>query len=354
MWKGCERSWFLKHGIELSHSIATIFGGKGIWDGLGKTVKRAVDDWVGAGKFSVNFCIHAAIVGAMKARSPSKAPYGLEVGVDGVKTLIDDKNDCAADKYFYAVLAKDMAEQTSMEATISDWKERYTTLPFDLDVILAPTSTVDYKTINGSATHFHWLGRGQQTNKINYCRRRCGCAPCWVCDPNEPLGEGCECPQMRGKWKTGDIVKDGGGETAITKSMAAATKEWRESWKRGTYLAWNRGKGIPTQEMRRRCYGLCCVVSKIKKADKALKAAGVHEKVRKGGYYVMVQDLSVVSESGRKWKLEKGAKQQRCNVAIFVETEDPIKVTEVRGGCVQVDVEDHDNLMGLYAQSLGE
>ena len=175
-----------------------------------------------------------------------------------------------------------------------------------------------------------------------------------MCDPNEPLGEGCECPQMRGKWKTGDIVKDGGGETAITKSMAAATKEWRESWKRGTYLAWNRGKGIPTQEMRRRCYGLCCVVSKIKKADKALKAAGVHEKVRKGGYYVMVQDLSVVSESGRKWKLEKGAKQQRCNVAIFVETEDPIKVTEVRGGCVQVDVEDHDNLMGLYAQSLGE
>ena len=73
----------------------------------------------------------------------------------------------------------------------------------------------------------------------------------------------------------------------------------------------------------------------------------------KGGWYIIVQDLVNVNSALRN-KTEKNLKQQQRSVGIFQETEDPIKVTEVRGGCVQVDVEDHDNLMGLYAQSLGE
>ena len=61
------------------------------------------------------------------------------------------------------------------------------------------------------------------------------------------------------------------------------------------------------------------------------------------------RQLSVAKQNGEKFKTTT----TQC-VGIFQETEDPIKVTEVRGGCVQVDVGDHDNLMGLYAQSLGE
>ena len=76
----------------------------------------------------------------------------------------------------------------------------------------------------------------------------------------------------------------------------------------------------------------------------------------KGGWQIIVQDLANVNSALRN-KTEKNLKQQQQqqrSVGIFQETEDPIKVTEVRGGCVQVDVGDHDNLMGLYAQSLGE
>ena len=76
----------------------------------------------------------------------------------------------------------------------------------------------------------------------------------------------------------------------------------------------------------------------------------------KGGWQIIVQDLVNVNSALRN-KTEKNLKQQQQqqrSVGIFQETEDPIKVTEVRGGCVQVDVEDHVNLMGLYAQSLGE
>ena len=149
-------------------------------------------------------------------------------------------------------------------------------------------------------------------------------------------------------------MQEGGGETAVTKSKKAATKKWRESWKKGTYLAWNRGEGTSKEAMSVRCYGLSCVVSKIQQATKALEESDRHEKVRKGGWYVIVQDLVVKNEASRKWKLKKGTQQQRCNVGIFIETEDPIKVTGMRDGCVQVDMEDHDNLMGLYAQSLNE
>ena len=84
-------SFSARHGgIEITHSIQTVFGGKGVWDGLGKQIKRQITDAVAEVKFVVNFTIEAAIVGAMRARTPKKAPYGPR-GEEKTTTPIDEK-----------------------------------------------------------------------------------------------------------------------------------------------------------------------------------------------------------------------------------------------------------------------
>ena len=77
-------------GIEITHTIQTVFGGKGVWDGLGKQIKRQITDAIAEGKFVISFTVEAAIVGAMRARTPKLAPYGRR-GEEKTTTPIDKK-----------------------------------------------------------------------------------------------------------------------------------------------------------------------------------------------------------------------------------------------------------------------
>jgi len=91
---------------------------------MGKTVKRKVIDATKAEHFFVNLTIHVAIVGAIEASKPLKAPYG-KLGEEGIITNIDDKLDNAADKYYHCILAKNNTERTSFETAMTEWKEKY-------------------------------------------------------------------------------------------------------------------------------------------------------------------------------------------------------------------------------------
>ena len=118
----------------------------------------------------------------------------------------------------YRLLAKDTAEVQSAKETIRLWKAKYPDRPFDLEVLLAVDDTRDYKTIGGSSKHFHFSGRGDQKYEIDYCRRACGCQPCWDRPFNQPMGHGCECPEMRGQWKKGVIQPEAVGAAAEKRS----------------------------------------------------------------------------------------------------------------------------------------
>ena len=330
-----------------------------MWDGLGKQVKRQVIDAVAEGKFTVNLTVHVAIVGAMRARTPKKVPYGPRAAAATV-TPYDKKEPAAADAFFYVILAKDAAEKVSMESTIETWRQLYTKAngenEFELDVILALDDTRDYKTIKGSSNAYYYVGRGDQKLYIKYCRRACGCEPCWIRDPERQLGAGCECPKMRGKWMKGNIVRDGGsGGAAETRADKSKTLEWIQSWKTGTYLAFRRvGNTVPTlDEMTVRSYNLSYVCGKAEKATEEMEEDGDHERVRTGQWFVLVQDLEVVNENNQTWKKVSGTKRTRCNVGIFHEVSD-IKMITRRKGVLAIDIENHSELTSHWAASLND
>ena len=345
--------------IEIVHSIATVFGGKGVWDGLGKQIKRQITDAIAEGKFICNFTIEAAIVGAMRAPKPKDAPYGQrnEEGkiVLPTVTAIDSKQEAAVDNYKYCFLAKDAAEKKSAEETIASWKTTYPDQPFELEVLLAPEDKRDYKTINNSSKHFHFSARGMQKDYIDYCRRACGCKPCWYRPSDQIMGYNCECPEMRGTWKRGKIVSVGSGSAVEKRSDDKKRLAWIKSWKKGTYLAMQRIGGAGTHEqMETRSYSLTYVWQRAVKAKKAMAATLIHEQIFKNQWYTVVSDLETENEDDQTWKKEVDVvkyPKTRIPWDQFHQVDD-IKMKDMGQDELQVNMDSHSELQSLYAQSL--
>jgi len=262
----------------------------------------------------------------------------------------------AADEYKYVFLAKDTTEQQSALATIALWKTKYPDQPFDLDVLLATMDTRDWKTILGSSKHFQFAARGEQKKWLDYCCRACGCQPCWDRPSDKTMGYRCKCPDMRGKWKKGNIEQITAGGAVEKRSDTKKTESWIKSWKQGTFLAIRRiGPAATKKEMEVRSYSMTYVCGPAKQASKHMpedQAKG-HERIRKGQWYVKVQDMEVVNENNQTWKRIEGQRKERCRAAIFHHVDD-IKMHKQRKGVLKVDFGSHCALQTHYAQWLND
>ena len=345
------------HLIEIVHIIATIFGGKGVWDGLGKAIKNQITKAVARGKFVINLCIEAAIVGAMEALKPLSTPYGPRGAKDTV-TPIDDKKPSSADNYMHCFLAKDAKEKASAEGTVAAWRVMYPDKPFTLNIILAMDDTRDYNGIAGSSMNYMFSSRGDKIETLDYRRRACGCLGCFVRNPAKAMGAECECPEMAGPWFTGTIKKKaGGGPNAAAEKRSDEKRRlaWIKKWKKGTILAIDRiGHVTPTHaEMKIRSYNLTHVCGAARKATTNMSETPVHERILKGQYYIMVQDLQVVDEETQTWKKVKGQQKERMPFNIFHEVSD-IKMINLGDGILQVHMDNHSELESHWAASLND
>jgi hypothetical protein len=125
------------------------------------------------------------------------------------------------------------------------------------------------------------------------------------------MGAECKCPEMAGPWFTGTIKKKaGGGPNAAAEKRSDEKRRmaWIKKWRKGTILAIDRiGQETPTHaEMKIRSYSLTHVCGPAQKAKTNMAATPVHERILKGQYYIMVQDLQVVDEETQTWKKVKG------------------------------------------------
>ena len=78
-----------------------------------------------------------------------------------------------------------------------------------------------------------------------------------------------------------------------------------------------------------------------------------HERIRKGQWYVKVQDMEVVNENNQTWKRIEGQRKERCRAAIFHHVDD-IKMHKQRKGVLKVDFGSHCALQTHYAQWLND
>jgi hypothetical protein len=259
----------------------------------------------------------------------------------------------AADEYKYVFLAKNTTEKTEAASTIALWKQRYPDQPFDLEVVLATMDTRDWKTILGSSKHYHFAARGDQKDWLDYCCRACGCRPCWDRPSDKAMGYQCECPQMRGKWKKGNIIQVGAGG-AEKRSDTQKLEQWIKSWKKGTFLAIRRiGPAASREEMEVRSYSMTHVCGKAKKATAFMPQTDIHEAVHDGQWYVMVQDMQLVDDDNQKWKKISGARHERLPFTMFHHVDD-ITMEKMPLSVLQVDWDSHCALQTFYAQDMND
>ena len=104
-----------------------------------------------------------------------------------------------------------------------------------------------------------------------------------------------------------------------------------------TFLAIRRiGPAATKKEMEVRSYSMTYVCGPAKQASKHMpedQAKG-HERIRKGQWYVKVQDMEVVNENNQTWKRIEGQRKERCRAAIFHHVDD-IKMHKQRKGVLK-------------------
>ena len=364
-------SFLSRHdGVEITQTVATKYGGKGVWDGLGKVFKRSVTDTITGikqehredGDFNPNLAVQVGCLAAMKSPAPLKAPYGprAEINTSTCKTPYDQKKPNAADTFNYVYLAPTEVKKAEAEKVRKEWRAQYTKEgrnEFKLDIILAVDDTREYKTIKNSSKHYFFIGGGDNETTLQMLRRQCGCKPCHGSEFTD-----CKRKDVRGKLKTVKITRKKATSSAVLK-IKEDQEEWVESWRRGDILACMRERGDMTdQQMHDRSYVLTRVLNKAKKAPKkGIKVGGglikCMERIYPGQWYVTCQDLEMVDEGERKWKFNKQSQKYVVPWRRFTETEDiEMEVDDFEYDDTESVLSDHSHrvLTDLWTRQLNE
>ena len=342
-----------EHGITKVHWVAPKFGFKGPWDAMNRVARQKVSKAILRGECTVTQAIEFAIKSAMECKTP------LTVWGEGTgQTSWRHRKDGTVDSYTHVMAAPSAAVGTEYRKIISErlsrLKENEHDKVFELDVIVAPKEKYQCTGIPGIAEVYAFMGRNpDRADELFLCRRGCVCAGCRNANPSVALGDDCT-SAIPGKYFKAPAMKYKAGNNVarVTRTIAEERDARRKMLKVGTYIAAQR-ETDNTSLLNERCYEISRVVKKPTKS-KGKTRDYLGEKIRKGAYYITVNDYECLPDRDRFFKLRKEEARLgmicECKPGedMFFNCDVEAASTSSSGTSFKISDDSHDNLQGLY------